>query len=534
MSKYALISVYDKTGVILFAEALVKRGYTILSTGGTYKVLKDNSVPVMSVSDYTKAPEILDGRVKSLHPRIHGGILARWDNENDMRELQREGIEKIDIVAVNLYPFIEQIKQARAKGRISDDELIEFIDIGGPTLIRAAAKNSRYVVPICDPCDYQRVISEMDMPNGVSHDLRKALAVKVFKTMSLYDTEVASYFASSQVQASDDSSQLGVIEGSAKQQVASLRYGENPHQQAGLYRNLAVNSDGVKAAWEKLAGKEISYNNLLDMQGALELLLDLLALGRSKPVAVVIKHSNPCGAAFGSDLLSAFERARDCDPVSAFGGIIALGGVVDQVLAEKILEGFVEVVCASDFTPEALSTFERKKAVRLVRCDYKQLEAERHGAKYVERSFFGDSLVQTPDLALERADSYKVVSRKQPSEDDVSDFEFAWVVAKHVKSNAIVVVKNGQAIGVGAGQMSRVDAARLAVERARTNGHDVRDGLAASDAFLPFADTLEVLNDSGVRGLIQPGGSIKDETVIESADSREVIMMFTGVRHFRH
>ena len=533
MKKLALVSVYDKDGLEEFAQGLVKLGFSILSTGGTANFLKDHGIEVISVSDYTGAPEICSGRVKTLHPKIHGGILARRHLESDIAEIKREGIDLIDIVVVNLYPFTEQVSKALAGECQTDQSLVEYIDIGGPTMIRAAAKNCADVLPICDPLDYPQILLALQK-GTVSQEFRRELAAKVFRTMAAYDAAISSYFGEGErIVPQTPEGELLRFDLGLAERVEKLRYGENPHQHAGLYRLVEVGKAKTAVGWKQLAGKELSYNNLMDVQGAVELLMDLRNSLPNYQSSVIIKHTNPCGVACCSTALDAFRQARDCDPISAFGGIVALNGVVDKKLAEVILEGFVEVVCAPQFTDDALLVFDKKKAVRLLECDYDLLNEQRLRGRVV-RSFFNDYLVQTPDVELGEIDLGKCVTDKSANPDHILDYTIGWIVCKHVKSNAIVIVRGARAIGVGAGQMSRVDSARLAIDRARLHGHDLTGAVAASDAFLPFPDTLEVLAEVGVVGLVQPGGSIRDRDVIQTANEKGVSMLLTGYRHFRH
>lgn len=536
MDHYAIVSVWDKTGILPLVRALVQRGIKILSTGGTAKHLEENGIKVVPVSSYTGHAELMDGRVKTLHPKIHAGILARRDREDDTASLQEAGGGFIDYVVVSLYPFVDKVNEIERAGAPDHDSLVEFIDIGGPTMLRAAAKNCRDVVALCRPSDYSLVIEELENARSVSLETRRRLAARVFATMSAYDGEIARYF-SLEERLLEDTGRAAALAphlSVALERIAPLRYGENPHQDAGLYRKVQVGDVKAVEPWKQLQGKEISYNNLLDMQGALGLFLEVWRGNPGKETAVIIKHSNPCGVAVRPAVHDAFVEARSCDPLSAFGGIIAVSGTVDENLVELMLEGFVEVVLAADYTEGALQAFKRKKNVRVIQCNFGELE-ERAGKDLLSlRNAFGDYLVQTTDAELRPLSEAEVATERAPDEQMRADLALAWQICKHVKSNTIVVVKDGKAIGIGAGQMSRVDAAHFALQRAKTHGHDASGAVAASDAFLPFADTLEVLNDGGVIALIQPGGSIKDESVVEAANSRNMVMLFTGERHFRH
>lgn len=535
MKRLAIVSVYDKTGLEPFVRGLVELGFTILTTGGTAKHLTSLGIPYRSIDEYTGHPEILEGRVKTLHPKIHGGILARSDREDDRRELQKNGIDPIELVVVNLYPFTAKIAEVEAGKMPADQSLVEYIDIGGPTMIRAAAKNYRSVVPVCDPKEYGAVLSELKQ-GGVTPDTRLRLATKVFATMSAYDAAVARYFSLGEKPLDEHgkSVNLAGVEAFALERVSELRYGENPHQQAGLYRAVHIGSDEPVRSWNVLQGKELSYNNLLDMYAALDLFLELHGAYRPQSTAVIIKHNNPCGVAIAGDIHTAYVRARACDPVSAFGGIVVVSGVVDEQLAKTITEEFVEVVVCEAVAPAASEIFAKKKNLRLITCDFERYLSIRDRGYLSVRNFYGEVLLQTADTATTIPKLDRVVSSQVPSNEMLADLEFAWRVCKHVKSNTIVVAKGRQAIGIGAGQMSRVDAARLAVQRASYHGHSVAGAVAASDAFLPFPDTLENLNEAGIVALVQPGGSIKDDDVIAAANSRKMVMVFTGERHFRH
>jgi len=533
MQRFAILSVFDKTGLAELAKGLTELGVEILSTGGTAKFLESSGYKVVKISDHTGHPEILEGRVKSLHPKIHGGILARRELAEDLAELAANKIAPIDFVIVNLYAFNQKLEEVVAKGLEDSSELLEMIDIGGPTMIRAAAKNCYNVVPVCDPADYPTVLAELKATGDVSRETREKLAAKVFTMTAAYDGQIAAYFSSKGKLQSK--SELPELESLVLKKKMELRYGENPHQSAALYSR---HQEGVKVpsqGWVQLQGKELSYNNLLDMQAAVDLFLELSTEFSDKNAAVVIKHLNPCGAALSTNSnKDAFVLARNCDPVSAFGGIVALSGEVGKDLAETILEGFVEVLLLEEISNEAKEVFAKKKNIRVIKCDFDYLATVNQSQQFNIRPFYHDYLLQTPDKQLSSLSKENVVCGETVSSEQLEDFKLAWVLCKHVKSNAIVIAKNRQAIGIGAGQMSRVDSAKLSIERAKANGHDVKGGVAASDAFLPFADTLTVLNDAGVVGLVQPGGSIKDDLVVEEAKKRNVSMLFTGERHFRH
>ena len=541
MEKFAIVSVYDKTGLVPFVKALIDHGIQILSTGGTAKFLAEQGIPLASIDSYTGHPEILDGRVKTLHPKVHGGILARRSRKDDLEQLVKNDISLIDYVVVNLYPFTDKLRELEERGQIAadaagHDSMLEFIDIGGPTMIRAAAKNYKDVVPLCSPSDYDTVLRELSIAGEVAPETRQRLAGKVFTTMAAYDASIARFF-SLREQVRDEKGEriaLAPTEGIVLERSLELRYGENPHQQAGLYRKVEVGSNRGPEPWRALQGKELSYNNLLDMYAALDLFFELYEARGERHPAVIIKHCNPCGSALAESPLRAFTDARDCDPVSAFGGIVVLSGTVDEDLAREVTAGFVEVVAVQSLSPAAKEIFAKKKNIRLIECDFERFTAMRRAGGLTIRNYFGDFLVQTSDHRTVAPQASQTVTERKPDSNMLADLDFAWRVCKHVKSNAIVIVKNGRAIGVGAGQMSRVDAAKIAIQRAQLHGHDIAGSVVASDAFLPFADTLEVLHATGVQALVQPGGSIKDEDVIKRANELNAVMLFTGERHFRH
>lgn len=527
----ALVSVSDKTGLEEFARGLAKSGLKLLSSGGTAKFLETLGIAAESVDSYTGHPEILDGRVKTLHPKIHGGILGRRDRDSDLREMKENGILGIDFVVVNLYPFFEKVREVENSENPKHGSLLEFIDIGGPTMLRAAAKNYRHVVPVCDPRDYPRILEELNETGEISETTRRALAGKVFLHMAAYDGAIARYFSLSENLLDDNGKPrtLAPVEPLILERSAELRYGENPHQRAGLYHPYGI----AASPWKVVQGKELSHNNLLDFHAALDLYLELRQSSKENP-AVVIKHANPSGAAIHSDPKTAFVLARDCDPVSAFGGVVVVSGSVGAELAREITANFVEVVVVEECSPEAAEIFAKKKNVRLIICDFEAYLKRRVPERLQIRAYLDDFLLQTFDAQTILPSTAKAVSELKAVPAQLRDLDFAWKVCKHVKSNAIVLAKDGQAIGVGAGQMSRVDAAKIAVQRALAHGHSLAGAVAASDAFLPFPDTLEILNDAGIVALAQPGGSVKDEEVIATANARKVAMMFTGERHFRH
>ena len=528
MIKQALISVSDKTGVLDFARALSALGVNILSTGGTAKLLQDNGVPVTEVADYTGFPEMLDGRVKTLHPKVHGGILARRDFPEHVSKLQEHGIPEIDMVVVNLYPFQATV----AKDDCSLEDAIENIDIGGPTMLRSAAKNHRDVVVVCDPSDYGVVLAEMkgtgDTAGAVSYDTKFRLAKKVFAHTAQYDGAITNYLTSlgEDKQHATRSHYPATINMSFEK-VQEMRYGENPHQGAAFYRDI-VSIDGALANYRQLQGKELSYNNIADADAAWECVKSLG--GFAQPAGcVIVKHANPCGVAIGTDALDCYTRALQTDPTSAFGGIIAFNVEGDGRAAEALAKLFVEVLIAPSFTAEARQIMAAKQNVRLL-----EIALGNGQNPYDVKRVGGGLLVQAPDAKNVGIGELRVVSKKQPTPQQLQDLMFAWRVAKFVKSNAIVFCANGMTLGVGAGQMSRIDSARIASIKAQNAGLSLAGSAVASDAFFPFRDGLDVVVDAGATCVIHPGGSMRDQEVIDAADERGVVMLYTGTRHFRH
>jgi phosphoribosylaminoimidazolecarboxamide formyltransferase / IMP cyclohydrolase len=521
MIKQALISVSDKTGVLEFARALAAKGVAILSTGGTAKLLADNGVAVTEVADYTGFPEMLDGRVKTLHPKVHGGILARRDFPEHVAKLAEHAIPTIDMVVVNLYPF----QQTVAKDNCSLEDAIENIDIGGPTMLRSAAKNHRDVVVVVDPADYATVLDNMD--SGIDYDTRFKLAKKVFAHTAQYDGAITNYLTSlGDDKAHATRAAFPQTLNITVEKVQDMRYGENPHQDAAFYRDLHP-TDGALASYQQLQGKALSYNNIADADAAWECVKTLGSFGAAG--CVIVKHANPCGVAIGTDALDAYSRALQTDSTSAFGGIIAFNVEVDANTAREVAKLFVEVLIAPAFSAEALQIMGVKQNVRVLQIalsdGQNQLDFKRVG---------GGLLVQTPDAKNIGPGQLRVVSKKQPTPQQLQDLMFAWRVAKFVKSNAIVFCANGMTLGVGAGQMSRIDSARIASIKAQNAGLSLAGSAVASDAFFPFRDGLDVVVDAGATCVIHPGGSMRDQEVIDAADERGVVMLYTGVRHFRH
>lgn len=505
MKKLALISVSDKTGVVDLAEELVKMDYGIIATGNTAKKLHEENIEVTEISSITGFPEIFDGRVKTLHPRIFGGILMRRDNINDQKQAEKNDIHTIDIVCVNLYPFIK----TAAKPDAGLEEIIENIDIGGPSLIRAAAKNYKFVSVLTDPGQYDSFVDEL-RKGEVCEDTRIKLSVEAFSHTAFYDTHISNYLEN---RFSLPHSHIRVNFKKEKE----LRYGENPHQTAALYGDF-------QTYFEILHGKELSYNNILDLLAAVELAEDL-----GENTCVIIKHQNPAGAAKGKNAYDAYIKALRCDPVSAFGGIVVFTEEIDADVAEKLNEIFLEIVCAPSFSEEALKLLKKKRDRRLL----KQLKSVRvDSINY--RNIAGGAIAQDADRATLEKDKLEVITEKKPSDKELNDLYFAWVVAKHTRSNAIVFAKNNATLAVGAGQMSRLDSAKIASLKAQEHGLDLTESVAASDAFFPFSDTLLEIIKYGATSVIQPGGSIRDSEVIEAANQNNISMVFTGIRHFKH
>jgi phosphoribosylaminoimidazolecarboxamide formyltransferase/IMP cyclohydrolase len=505
LSKFALLSVSDKTDIVELAQSLVAKNYTIIATGNTAKKLSSSGIKVTEISSITGFPEIFDGRVKTLHPKITGGILMRRSNENDIKEAIENSIEPIDIVCVNLYPFKKTIENPDA----TEEEIIENIDIGGPSLVRAAAKNHKYVSILTNPSQYKNFLEELES-GEISAESRKNLAVAAFSHTAEYDTYIANYLENFY---SIPSTHIRLNYPVDK----SLRYGENPHQKAEIYGEF-------NKYFEAMHGKELSYNNILDLVSSVEMVEEL-----GENSCAIIKHNNPAGAAIGSNLMEAYNEALKCDPVSAFGGIVAFSGTVDEEIAEALNKIFLEVVCAQDFTEGALPLLKKKKNRRLI----KQLKrVTEKSASF--RNIPGGLIKQDSDRVDLIQDNLEVVTEKKPSAEELKDLKFAWKIAKNTKSNAIVFAKNKAALGVGAGQMSRIDSVKIAKMKAEEHGLDLIGSVAASDAFFPFADGLVEIIKCGATSVIQPGGSVRDQEVIDAANEKNISMVFTGIRHFKH
>ena len=526
----ALISVSDKTGIVELAQALHSLGVSLISTGGTAKLLADKGLPVTEVAEVTAFPEMLDGRVKTLHPKVHGGLLARRDLPEHMAALKTHGIDTIDLLIVNLYPFEATV----AKPGCALDDAIENIDIGGPAMVRSAAKNWKDVAVLTDAAQYAGVIEELKTTGKVSDATRFALSVAAFNRISNYDGAISDYLSSIMFEAGaavPTRSEYPVQANGRFVKLQDLRYGENPHQTAAFYRDLHP-APGSLVTAKQLQGKELSYNNIADADAAWECVKSF-----DVPACVIVKHANPCGVAVGRDALEAYSKAFQTDPTSAFGGIIALNRVLDGAGAVAISKQFVEVLMAPGYTPEALEVFKAKANVRVLEIALPPggLTAWDQGLNLTDVKRIGSGLLmQSADNhVLQRAD-LKVVTKLQPTEQQLDDLMFAWTVAKFVKSNAIVFCKDGMTMGVGAGQMSRLDSARIASIKAGHAKLSLQGTAVASDAFFPFRDGLDVVVDAGASCVIQPGGSMRDQEVIDAADERGVVMVYSGVRHFRH
>lgn len=513
----AILSVTDKTGLVDFARKLSSLGVELISTGGTAKLLRDSGITVRDISDLTGFPEMLDGRVKTLHPKVHGGILHRRENPAHTAAVAEHGIKPIDMVVVNLYAF----EKTAAKPGVQFEEVIENIDIGGPSMIRSAAKNFQDVAVITSPSDYQAIAEEMEKNRGsLSAETKWRLAQKAFATTAAYDSAIASTLekvnSNGHFEVRTEGTGFPQTLRFSLSKVMDLRYGENPHQNAAMYSDGS--SHGV-ANCRQLQGKELSYNNIVDLEAAWDLAQEF-----SEPVCAIIKHTNPCGTATGDTLLEAYKKALQCDPVSAFGGVIGVNRVVDGAAAEEMAKLFVEAVAAPSFDEAAKAKFAAKKNLRLV-------EVAHAPQKWVMKNVSGGMLVQDNDLHQIKESDLKVVSKRAPTAEERRALLFGWKVCKHVKSNAIVYVRDGQSVGVGAGQMSRVDSCKIGAMKAVL---PLKGTVAASDAFFPFPDGVEEIAKAGATAIIQPGGSVRDQEVIEAADRLGLAMVFTGIRHFRH
>ena len=514
----AIISVSDKSGVVPFAKVLADRGVEILSTGGTAKALREQGVKVIDISEYTGFPEMLDGRVKTLHPKVHGGLLGQRSKPAHVEKMKEHGILPIDLVAVNLYPFEATV----AKENCPLDEAIENIDIGGPTMLRSSAKNYPDVTVIVDPADYDRVLAELKEKGEVSVETNFELSKKVFQHTARYDGAISNYLG--QIESGKRTREFPETFTFQTRKVQDLRYGENPHQRAAFYRETLQMEPSVSSA-KQLHGKELSFNNILDLDSAFETVKEY-----SETATVIIKHNNPCGVAIsGAGLADAYRKARDCDPVSAFGGVVGFNRPVDPETAQEMVKIFLEAVIAPGYDPKALEILKGKKDLRI-------LESPPLTTAFIQGGFdlkkvVGGLLVQDRDLGKVPMEQWKVVTKRKPTEEELRAMAFGWKVAKHVKSNAIILVREDRTIGVGAGQMSRVDSTRLAVLKAQS---PTKGTVLASDAMFPFRDGVDTGAEAGAVAIIQPGGSIRDDEVIAAADEHGIAMVFTGMRHFRH
>ncbi len=515
MRKRALISVSDKRGIVDFAKSLIDLGFEIISSSGTAKVLKENGIPVVEVSQITGFPEIMGGRVKTLHPKIHGGLLAVRDNPDYMKQLEEQGIQPIDVVAINLYPFEETVKRGADL-----DEIIENIDIGGPAMVRASAKNHKFVTIIVDPDDYDFVIEELKENGETSLETRRKLALKAFRHTAFYDSVISSVLN----EKFDINEKFPYELSIPVRKKTSLRYGENPHQEASLYVSPVEYNGFSISESEVLHGKEMSYNNFLDVEAAVNLVKEF-----EETACVIVKHNNPCGVAIGETQEKAYREALSRDPKSAFGGIVAFNRPVNMETAKALIEIFLEVVVAPDFEEDAFSfLIEKKKNLRLVKV--RNFDKKPVGLDY--RRISGGLLLQDRDLKLYK--DWNIVTKRKPTDKEVEDLLFALKVVKHVKSNSVVIAKNKATVGIGPGQTSRVDSLETAVKKAKEFGFSTDGAVLASEAFFPFRDSIDEAAKHGIRAIVQPGGSIRDPEVIEAADEHGIAMIFTGMRHFKH
>ncbi len=506
----ALISVSNKEGIVDFAKKMSQLGVEIISTGGTAKYLTENGLKVLKVQQITSFPEILDGRVKTLHPAVHGAILAKRDKDEHIEQLKRLSIQPIDIVVVNLYPFRETVQRTD-----NLEDILENIDIGGPAMLRSAAKNFKDVIVICDPSDYQWVVDRLSTAEQITQNERMKLALKAFEHTAYYDAMIAQFLRQRR-----ELKEFPKTFTLTYEKVSDLRYGENPHQKAALYRDVFSKSPTIVQA-EQIQGKELSFNNICDANAAYEVASEF-----SQPCAVAIKHTNPCGVACDNDIYFAFEKAYKADPMSIFGGIVALNRTVDEKLAQRLSEIFLEVVIAPDYTEQALTVFKKKKNLRVLKLNFSKDDRQ---FDFDLRKIDGGILVQTKDTVDYQ--DLKVVTKRTPTEREMIDLLFAWKVVKHAKSNAIVLAKDLCTLGIGTGQVNRLWPAQHCI---RVAGENAKNAVLASDAFFPFPDAVEVAVKAGVSAIIQPGGSLKDDQIIEVANHHNIAMVFTGIRHFKH
>lgn len=508
----ALISVSDKTGIVAFAQGLVEQGVEIISTGGTKHTLDQAGIKTLSIEEVTGFPEMMDGRVKTLHPKIHGGLLGRRDLSSHMEAMETENIQPIDFVCVNLYPFKETIM----KPDVEIAEVIENIDIGGPSMLRSAAKNHEFVTAVVDPSDYEEILSELRQYGHTSLSFRQKIAAKVFRHTAAYDALIAQYLTDWVEEKEPEKLTL------TYERKQTLRYGENSHQAAAFYQSALLEKYSIAAA-KQLHGKELSYNNIRDADAALRIMKEY-----DEPTVVALKHMNPCGIGTASTILEAWEAAYEADPVSIFGGIIVLNREVDLPTAEQMHKLFLEIIIAPSYTQEALELLQKKKNIRLLTVDFAQEENQNREETV---SVLGGLLVQDQDLAMENEEEWKVVTKRKPTPAEAKALAFAWKAVKHVKSNAIVLANERQTVGIGAGQMNRVGSVKIAIEQAQEK---MEGAVLASDAYFPMDDSVEYAAKHGIKAIIQPGGSIKDQDSIDMANKYDLAMVFTDVRHFRH
>ncbi|OGC12997.1 bifunctional phosphoribosylaminoimidazolecarboxamide formyltransferase/IMP cyclohydrolase [candidate division WOR-1 bacterium RIFCSPHIGHO2_02_FULL_53_26] len=514
--KYALISVYDKTGLAPFAKELKQLGFEFISSGGTAKFLRKSGLKVTEVSKITKYPHMFDGRVKTLHPMIHGGILADRTKKAHLKEIKKYKITPFDLVISNLYPF----EQVVSKKGFTHDEAIENIDIGGPAMVRASAKNYKNVAIVVDPNDYPKIIKELKEDGSIGLETRELLSAKAFKHTAQYDALIVRYLSSRLARPEEFPREMEIL----LEKIQDLRYGENPHQKAAFYREVGASGEGLLTEAKQLHGKELSFNNIVDMEAAWN-----CANYFADPTVAIVKHNNPCGVAKADVLVEAYKSALACDPVSAFGGIIAANRRIDEVTAREVAALFVEVIIAPSYTPKALDILKSKQKIRIMEMGEKAISKPFKGLDYKRIS--GGLLVQEPDIAQLGINEIKVVTKREPTMAEMEDLFFAWGVAKYVKSNTIVYVKGGKTVGIGAGQMSRIDAAEIGIKK---SDGKVKGSVLASDAFFPFSDVVELAAKHGITAIIQPGGSKRDQESIDAADKAGIAMVFTGRRHFRH
>lgn len=517
--KRALLSVSDKSGLIPFAKSLTELGYELISTGGTHKAISEAGIAVTSIDEITGFPECLDGRVKTLHPKIHGGLLGIRDNPDHLRQMEELSLDPIDMVVVNLYPF----KQTILKEEVTLEEAIENIDIGGPTMLRSAAKNHRFVTVICDPADYDGVIDELKTSGEISGETKFRLAVKVFMHTAAYDSLIASYFKPmAGIDLFPETLTL------TYEKAQEMRYGENPHQNAAFYKEIG-NTKGLLSNIEQLHGKELSFNNINDTHGALELLKEY-----DEPAVVACKHSNPCGVGSADTIYDAYMKAYTSDPVSIYGGILTVNREIDERTAEEINKIFIEIVLAPSYTDKALEILKRKKNIRVLKL--KDVEQKQKSGSVDIKKVSGGILVQEIDNVILPEAEPRVVTKRKPSEKEMEDLLFTWKIVKYVKSNGIAIGKNGQSLGIGCGQVNRIWATNQAIDHCvEALGEEILHGaVLASDAYFPFSDCVEAAHKAGITAIIQPGGSIRDAESIEACDKYGIAMVFTGMRHFRH